>query len=389
MNVSVKPAPGDNRSLKNILVAEKDFEAGDIIYKEHPIVAVLDADLQGKGSHCSHCLRHIQKGMAITPESDRLDSVYCSEDCQVKDKVQSQNLLFGLEPVLPPEMDNGLNELTKRDRNQAQETFTAFLKAQNKPSHLLAARIVARQVTIETAKMSANKGGPVVAELPEGSGVGEQYGLSDHIERLRFINANVSDEEIKKLCEVLASALPGLEKSITDERHAILLGKIAYNAIGICYAGGRDDRPVSDERPEDMERTRTPHGTSRQTGCGLYLVSSYLAHSCAPSARPLFNSGTSELHLVATHPIKKGDELTMAYVDVSQHAEETPEEARRRRRVELARGWKFKCECSRCLSETPEGAESELGVEKDESKVEEVLRHTLVGEPSGPPTGLE
>lgn len=79
--------------------------------------------------------------------------------------------------------------------------------------------------------------------------------------------------------------------------------------------------------------------------------------------------------------IKKGDELTIAWVDVTQHEGETAEEARRRRRVELARGWKFKCECERCIGEVVqdiEKEEAELGVQQDESKVEGVMRHERI-----------
>ena len=58
----------------------------------------------------------------------------------------------------------------------------------------------------------------------------------------------------------------------------------------------------------------------------------------------------------------------MSWVD----AEETSPEARRRRRYELARGWRFKCECTRCLAEQTEGStEADLGVSKDESKLED------------------
>ena len=64
----------------------------------------------------------------------------------------------------------------------------------------------------------------------------------------------------------------------------------------------------------------------------------------------------------------------MSYVDTTQHEGETSEEARRRRRFELARGWRFKCECAKCLAEVadaPAGAvEENLGVEKDESRLE-------------------
>jgi len=379
MNVSIQPAPGDDTKVRKIVVAEKDFAAGDVIYKEQPIIAVLDSDLEGKGTHCSHCLRHIQKGMAIRPESDRLNSVYCSKDCQVKSKTQSQNLLFGLDPVLPDELDHGMSELTKPQRDEAQAKFTEYIKSQGRSVPLLSARFVARQVAIETAKLLPNKTGPLAAELSEVSQTGGDYNFYDHLERVRFLEGKVSEEETKMLRDVLSTALPGLEQSLTDERHALYHGKMAYNAIGVCYGGGRDDKPAPKERPEDQERTRTPYGTSRQVGCGYYPVSCYIAHSCAPSARPSFSSGTSELSLIATKPLKKGDEITMAYVDVSQHPDETSEQARRRRRVELARGWRFKCECERCLAETTDGNDSDIGVEKDESKVEGVVTRVETG----------
>lgn len=89
---------------------------------------------------------------------------------------------------------------------------------------------------------------------------------------------------------------------------------------------------------------------------------SQLSHSCSPSVRPSFNTGTSELHLIASRDIKEGDELTMAYTDVTQHESETPSEARKRRRAELALGWKFACACEKCVEE-----ESTLQLEDDPS----------------------
>lgn len=81
------------------------------------------------------------------------------------------------------------------------------------------------------------------------------------------------------------------------------------------------------------------------------------------------------MHLVATRDLKEGDEITVSYVDSTVHDGETIEEAARRRRQELARGWKFKCECSRCLIEVASNQEKEadLGVENDESKLEKTV----------------
>lgn len=79
-----------------------------------------------------------------------------------------------------------------------------------------------------------------------------------------------------------------------------------------------------------------------------------MSHSCSPSVRPSFPTGTNELHLIANQKISKGDELTMAYVDVKAAPDASVIDARRVRRQELARGWKFACACTRCQAEAPE-----------------------------------
>jgi hypothetical protein len=81
------------------------------------------------------------------------------------------------------------------------------------------------------------------------------------------------------------------------------------------------------------------------------ITLSKLNHSCTPSAKPAFTSGTAELHLVATRDIKVGEEVTVSYVDTSKRSKDNAMEARRRRRMELARGWHFACSCARCEEE--------------------------------------
>ena len=209
-------------------------------FQENPVVAVLDRDLQGKGTHCSHCLRHIQTGMAIRPESDRLDSVYCSKECQVKAKNQYQNLLFGLEPPLPLEMAPIMPPKLLEERNTAQVAFVDYLKRTASAAPLLVAKFIARQVAIETAKVSPVPISSPPADFPEADG--GEYTLYDHIERLRYLELSASSEEMKLLRDVLQHALPGLEQFVTEERHATLLGKMSYNAFGVCFSGGREDK---------------------------------------------------------------------------------------------------------------------------------------------------
>ena len=150
--------------------------------------------------------------------------------------------MFGLDAVLPPELDQGQSELTKPARDEVQKKFADYIKEQGRSVLTLSARFVARQVAIETAKMAPNKSGVLAQELEEAQIGGTDYSLYDHMERLRFTEGKVSEEETKLLCSVLGAALPGLEQSVTDERLATYQGKMAYNAIGICYNGGRDDK---------------------------------------------------------------------------------------------------------------------------------------------------
>jgi import receptor subunit TOM20 len=77
--------------------------------------------------------------------------------------------------------------------------------------------------------------------------------------------------------------------------------------------------------------------------------------------------------------VKKGEALTVAYVDVTQHPDESMLQSRRRRRFALARGWSFGCTCERCEEEGKEMSEENRTAEaqtevKDGSKVEGSLR---------------
>lgn len=178
--------------------------------------------------------------MTITPASDRLDSVFCSKDCQVGSKVQSQNLLFGFEPPLPPELAPELSPSDMKQRDVAQAAYVDYVKKHGKTALLLVARFIARQVAAETAKMMPKSASLPLSGLPEADS--GDYTLYDHVERLRYLEFEVSEEEVKLLAKVLATAVPGLEQFVTDERYATLLGKMAYNSFGVCFGGGRDDK---------------------------------------------------------------------------------------------------------------------------------------------------
>lgn len=70
----------------------------------------------------------------------------------------------------------------------------------------------------------------------------------DHMERLRYVDTEVTQEEKTLLSNVLASALPGLERLLGDDRHDILKGKMRYNSIGVSFDSGRDNKVCHDYR---------------------------------------------------------------------------------------------------------------------------------------------
>ncbi|KAJ7591478.1 hypothetical protein C8J56DRAFT_564590 [Mycena floridula] len=360
-NVAIQSDP--NMKLKKIVVAERDFKLGETIYKEQPVVTALDLDLYGKATHCSHCLRSMDPSIAIKPARDPLSSTYCSKACQLAASSQYHTLLFSLDRPLPGLVTPPPTPAELDARLKAQTQFVAHLETEQKSSLLLVAKILARKIVIETEKIlpSLSSSKHDFADSVTGEST-----IDDHLERLRYIDVKAADESLGFTRSLLATAVDSLAQVIDDERFAILAGKMSYNAYGVCFSGGRDDKPSSDARPEDIERTRTPYGTSRQIGQAFYTLSSYLNHSCIPSARPSFSAGTAELHLIACRDIKKGEELTVAFVDVTQHPDESVAECRMRRRTELARGWKFACPCNRCRDE----AEGPQAIQTDQSKVE-------------------
>lgn len=178
--------------------------------------------------------------MAIAPPSDPLKSVYCSKDCQVKSKFQSQGLLFSLEPPVPPVLALGMPQQDTASREAAQKAFISYINKNTKAVPLLAARFIARQVANESTKLMPTAGAQPPSDIPDTAN--GNYTVYDHIERLRYLEVNAPEEEIKILSQVLSAALPGLEQFITEERHATLLGKMAYNSYGVCFSDGRDDR---------------------------------------------------------------------------------------------------------------------------------------------------
>jgi len=220
--------------------------------KEFPVVTALDPDLREQGTHCDQCLRPIQAGMSIqaspTDSPSPLTLSYCSKACMLASKNQHHSLLFTLDPALPPEIPSApATPELQEARREAQVKLAEYLQKEHRLVPLLVARFIARQVAFETQKLAqATAPGTVFpaaeADYTDSDNKTEKYVLADHLERLRYLEVVPNKEEFQLLRDVLAAALPGLEEFISDEKYATLCGKMAYNAFGVCFAGGRNDR---------------------------------------------------------------------------------------------------------------------------------------------------
>ena len=217
------------------------------VKQEQPIVVVLDPDLEGKGSHCSQCLRQIDEGTALKPDGDRLASAFCSQECEGKLKAESQLLLFGPEYAIPIELNPNQDPENVKKREDAQMAFAHFIRESGKTQATLVARFIARQVINETLKLLPNH--PSNSTTPSQAAAAADnewttngYSLFDHMERVRFLELSGKEGEAEQLRSIMKANLPGLEEFVTDERYTVLTGKMAYNAYGISPSGGRDDK---------------------------------------------------------------------------------------------------------------------------------------------------
>ncbi|TYH91033.1 hypothetical protein ES332_A13G089800v1 [Gossypium tomentosum] len=93
-------------------------------------------------------------------------------------------------------------------------------------------------------------------------------------------------------------------------------------------------------------------------GVGLWILVSFINHSCNPNARRLHVGDYVIVH--ASRDVKAGEEITFMYFDALSPLE---------KRVEMSLSWGFNCRCSRCKIEEAvcskqELRQIEIGLEK-------------------------
>ncbi|KAJ6910052.1 hypothetical protein NC652_020912 [Populus alba x Populus x berolinensis] len=106
------------------------------------------------------------------------------------------------------------------------------------------------------------------------------------------------------------------------------------------------------------ERAKVLGRNSDYYGVGLWVLASFINHSCNPNARRLHVGDHVLVH--ASRDVKAGEEITFAYFDVLSPLS---------KRNEMSKTWGFHCSCKRCKFEEEmcskqEMKEIEIGLER-------------------------
>lgn len=201
--------------------------------QEEPLVAALDFDTHKSATYCGHCFRNMKGAVPAAIEADVLRTVFCSQQCNVRAKLQTDNFLFGEGRALPLGLDDEPSDEAKVDRKEAQEAFIDLWRNSNKTSLMIAARLAALQINAEIIK-AVPSAEAFQQEFPKLCFIND-YSISDHMERLRYLDLDVPKAELRSSQHLLAMTTPALAASHTDERYLVLRGKVTYNAIGVNF----------------------------------------------------------------------------------------------------------------------------------------------------------
>ncbi|XP_050374071.1 methyltransferase FGSG_00040 [Argentina anserina] len=110
---------------------------------------------------------------------------------------------------------------------------------------------------------------------------------------------------------------------------------------------------------EDSISSKVLGKNSDYYGVGIWILASFINHSCIPNARRVHVGDYVIVH--ASRDVKAGEELTFAYFDVLNPLE---------KRNEMSKTWGFRCNCRRCkfeaeLCSRQEGVgEIEMGLDR-------------------------
>ncbi|KAK4519509.1 ubiquitin-protein ligase (E3) [Mucor velutinosus] len=282
LNIKLQPTSTEGEKTKHTLVADRDFNQGEVVYVESPLISALHPQLEG--SYCNFCMKKLTDDSKI--ECTNCDQVaFCSKECETKGSEQYHTFLCS-------------NSKLTSD-NKAVE-FRSYAQINNVKYPQMIAQFLSSMVAEEMEKNKLGKDAP-------------RYSAWDHIERFNQQELQANEETVKEatmIKELLASKVPGIDEFLSDEIYLLLKGKLNENTFEIPAASD-----VAVEK--SMEPARSLATGSSGVGSSLYKISTFIGKSDNADDSNIsieFRDNSNVLTATASKNIKKGDEIRSFYV---------------------------------------------------------------------------
>jgi import receptor subunit TOM20 len=321
------------------IVVTKDIAAGEVIYKEKPMMATLDPRVENT-NYCSYCLKRFE-GEGYRGKDKNI--VFCSKECSDESWEKFNKYLY--QPTLDdisealksgdkieisnadpvgnetpttivaeeekPEGQEG-NEETKDEKKSEEkielgdiEKFWDLLKETKRTCPIMIARFVAKMIDREI----------------NGKSQSEEYSEWDHLERFKFIddleNSEVDDKELALIQSIIGKHS---NEILPKEYYNMLKSRFLYNIYAI--PAPKEETSLVLEKSDEMKRYVAGEPI---IGAGLYHISSFIHNSLEPNVEVKFLDNNNELSIVALKDLKEGDVITVKYIDDTN---KTPEECK-------------------------------------------------------------
>ncbi|ORX55926.1 SET domain-containing protein [Piromyces finnis] len=323
------------------LKALKDFVPEEEIFIEEPIVSCQFLYNRQYFPGCSYCMKSLEEpenmlqrlsGSAEIPNlpfifeykekypqgdvytNDNGLEVYCSEECKEKAYKEFQNLLDvdGRDPEHP---------LLKLE-----ELWKSFHYPPESATPILIARIIAIIRNKLDEGVSAEEAmAPFLSFKNDKKN--QEIGIIQ-----KFLDEKF-ETRIKDVHQLIVDALydPRIPELFTMSSFQTLLCTICLNAQGIGtsnfenYSRFIRDLPDSSVKENALDYLdQFEEGIEEESGMfthlegsGLYALHKHINHSCEPNAQIRFPFNNNKVQVVALKPIKKGEEITISYIDLS------------------------------------------------------------------------
>ncbi|KAI9025892.1 MAS20 protein import receptor-domain-containing protein [Phycomyces nitens] len=316
--------------IRRGLVAAEDLEEGQTLYTETPMVSALHPGLER--TYCNNCLKKIDPEHRV--ECTNCDNVaFCSEECEkLATEGYHQFLCTNSKIKNTPEVDQTKEtEEEEKTAEEAENTAEEIIAAEaiaEATAALAATSLVsekesvflkyAQENSVKYPQMIAQFLSTMIAEEKEKTKAGKasesMYSAWDHIDKYRYLDLSPSEAtvaEMKMIKELLGSKVPGIDDFLSEEIYLMLKGKLGYNAYPILAVEGDE----VDAEITSKERVRELSSERPAVGAALYKISTYLGQGSDETTNTKLVFGDNhDITVVATRPVKQGEELFAPYV---------------------------------------------------------------------------